>query len=96
MCSNHLTHGSVSLPFRCGSARPIPIDCDLESYGVSLEAVQTSLAEDQVRLEMDKLPDFGGDQMLLLVCLFVCLLACLFVCLFACLLACLFVFSCWG
>jgi len=27
--------------------RPIPIDCDLESYGVSLEAVQTSLAEDQ-------------------------------------------------
>eukprot|EP00434_Breviolum_minutum_P043119 symbB.v1.2.038413.t1/scaffold5969.1/size22046/1 len=37
--------------------RPIPIDCDLESYGVSLEAVQTSLAEDQEWLEMDKLPE---------------------------------------
>ncbi|CAK9077430.1 unnamed protein product [Durusdinium trenchii] len=28
--------------------RPIPIDCDLESYGVSLEAVQTGLADKNV------------------------------------------------
>ena len=28
--------------------RPIPIDCDLESYGVSLEAVQSSLEADKV------------------------------------------------
>ena len=85
--------------FRCrfvaDRARPIPIDCDLESYGVSLEAVQTSLAEDQVWLEMDKLPELAGDEMLLLFCLLACLLAwlfvCLFVCLLACLLACLFV-----
>lgn len=30
---------------RARVARPIPIDCDLESYGVSLEAVQTGLAD---------------------------------------------------
>ena len=84
--------------FRCrfvaDRARPIPIDCDLESYGVSLEAVQTSLAEDQVWLEMDKLPELAGDKMLMFVRLFVrsfvCLFVSLFVCLFVCLLVCLF------
>ena len=53
--------GFVAVSMRI--ARPIPIDCDLESYGVSLEAVQTSLAEDQVWLEMDKLPELGGDDL---------------------------------
>ena len=66
---------------------------------MSLEAVQTSLAEDQVWLEMDKLPELGGIDhafVVLLACLLACLVACLLGWLVGWLFVCLFVFSCWG